>query len=104
MYELLFERQEELQYEDLLGYAGELRLDVEEFARAIGDGRYSERVQEDVASAEASGARRTPTFFIGGRRHVGAWDTESLVRELEALREDPRLESERLPHPAPGVA
>lgn len=105
MYELLFERQDELQYEDLLGYAGELRLDVEEFARAIGDGRYDERVQEDVASAEVSGARRTPTFFIGGRRHVGPWDTASLVRELEALQENPRLESERQqPHPAPGVA
>lgn len=40
-------------------------------------------------SAEASGARGTPTFFVGGRRHVGAYDAESLAAELEASRTAP---------------
>ena len=34
------------------------------------------------ASAEASGARGTPTFFIGERRHVGPYDAETLAGEL----------------------
>ena len=37
------------------------------------------RVREDVESARRSGARVTPTFFINGRRYVGAWDESSLA-------------------------
>jgi protein-disulfide isomerase len=40
-----------------------------------------------VASAEASGANGTPTFFVNGRRHVGPYDAETLARELEESRE-----------------
>lgn len=83
LHDKLFDHQDELEFEDLLGYAGRIGIDVEELARALQDGRHAERVREDVASAEASGARGTPTFFIGGRRHVGPYDAESLARELE---------------------
>ena len=39
-----------------------------------------------MASAEASGARGTPTFFVGDRRHIGPYDAETLAAELNALR------------------
>jgi Na+:H+ antiporter, NhaA family len=42
------------------------------------------RVREDVESAERSGARVTPTFFIGGRRYTGTWDESSLADALLA--------------------
>jgi protein-disulfide isomerase len=83
MHDHLFEHQDELELEDLLGYAHELGLDVEQFARDLVDPRHAERVREDVAGAEASGARGTPTFFVGERRHVGPYDAETLARELE---------------------
>jgi Na+/H+ antiporter NhaA len=86
MHDMLFEHQEELEYEDLIGYAGQLALDVEAFARTLDDEALAARVRDDVASAEASGARATPTFFIGGRRHVGPYDAETIARELEATR------------------
>lgn len=35
------------------------------------------KVDEDIASAKASGVRFTPTFFINGRRYDGAWDEAS---------------------------
>ncbi len=38
-----------------------------------------QRVREDIESAQRSGARVTPTFFINGRRYVGAWDESSLA-------------------------
>jgi Na+/H+ antiporter NhaA len=82
MHDKLFDHQDELEFEDLLGYAGKLGIDVEELARALEDGRHAARVREDVMSAEASGARGTPTFFVNGRRHVGAYDAESLAAEL----------------------
>jgi NhaA family Na+:H+ antiporter len=37
------------------------------------------RVREDIESAQRSGARVTPTFFINGRRYAGTWDESSLA-------------------------
>ena len=36
-------------------------------------------VREDIDSAQRSGTRATPTFFINGRRYRGAWDESSLA-------------------------
>ena len=36
------------------------------------------RVAEDVDSADLSGVSGTPTFFINGRRHYGAYDIATL--------------------------
>jgi len=82
---LLFANAEELELADLAGYAGQLGLDVEEFLRDIDEQRHAARIREDVASAEASGARGTPTFFIGSQRHVGPWDARSLIEALDAV-------------------
>ncbi|MHB1164046.1 MAG: Na+/H+ antiporter NhaA [Candidatus Nanopelagicales bacterium] len=86
LHDLLFAHQDRLELEDLLGYAGDLGLDVEAFARALESGATDARVRADVASAEASGARGTPTFFIGVRRHTGPHDTEALAAALQASR------------------
>jgi Na+/H+ antiporter NhaA len=91
LHDKLFDHQDELEFEDLLGYASKIGIDVEEMARALQDGRHAERVQQDVISAEASGARGTPTFFVGGRRHVGPYDAKTLAAELEATRGRPAV-------------
>jgi len=86
MSELLYTHQDELEPADLTGYAAELGLDVERFIRDLEEGIYTERVRRDAEGAEASGARGTPTFFIGTRRHVGPYDARSLIAALEASR------------------
>jgi Na+/H+ antiporter NhaA len=86
MHDLLFAHQDELQLEDLVGYAADLALDVEAFLRCLDDEASWARVRADVASAEASGARGTPTFFVGDQRHTGPHDTETLARALESAR------------------
>lgn len=86
MHDLLFDHHDELEYQDLAGYAGDLGLDVEDFLHDLDDDTTTERIRADVASAEASGARGTPTFFVNGRRHVGPHDTETLARALEETR------------------
>jgi Na+/H+ antiporter NhaA len=86
LHDLLFRNQDELEAEDLLGYAGELGLDVERFARELGSGIHERHVHEDVISAEASGARGTPTFYVGDQRHIGPHDSETLIAALEASR------------------
>lgn len=37
------------------------------------------RVEEDVESAQRSGVKVAPAFFINGRRYAGAWDESSLA-------------------------
>ncbi|HKK26604.1 MAG TPA: Na+/H+ antiporter NhaA [Gemmatimonadota bacterium] len=79
MHDRLFTSQETLDRETLVRMAAGLELDVERFARELDDHRYAPRVQEDLASAQLSGARATPTFYVDGRRYDGPWDEESLV-------------------------
>ena len=60
---------------------------MEQFLRDLDSRECAARVRTDVASAEASGARGTPTFFVGHRRHVGPYDAETLATELVGSRE-----------------
>jgi protein-disulfide isomerase len=39
-----------------------------------------------VASADASGVAGTPTFFVNGKRHHGAYDIDTLTRAVETAR------------------
>jgi protein-disulfide isomerase len=41
-------------------------------------------VAEDVDSADLSGVSGTPTFFINGRRHYGAYDMATLTAAVRA--------------------
>lgn len=98
MHDLLYEHQDELEYEDTAGYAADLGLDVEKFLRDLSADETAVRVREDAASAEASGVRGAPTFFIGNRRHTGPYDAQSLARELEALADEPSGATQGDPH------
>ena len=48
MHDLLFRHQDELEWADLVGYAGDLGLDVEQFVRDLSEGRCAERVREET--------------------------------------------------------
>jgi protein-disulfide isomerase len=78
MHDALFENQEALDDESLLSYAQDLDLDLVAFERDLVGGVYTPRVREDFMSGVRSGVNGTPTFFINGQRHNGAWDVESL--------------------------
>ncbi|SDC91403.1 Na+/H+ antiporter NhaA [Geodermatophilus telluris] len=84
LHDRLFAEQDRLAPGDLLEHAAAVGLDVVRFTRDLGSGRYARRVQEDVDSAEASGVEGTPTFFVGGRRHTGPYDADSLAAALLA--------------------
>jgi protein-disulfide isomerase len=78
MHDLLFAHQDALQPADLVRYAGELGLDVERFHDDLKRHVHETRVAQDVESADLSGVSGTPTFFINGQRHHGAFDIETL--------------------------
>ncbi|QER90501.1 Na+/H+ antiporter NhaA [Streptomyces tendae] len=92
MHDLLLNRQDALGGEDLLRYAQELGLDVERFRRALEQHVSARRVAEDVDSADLSGVSGTPTFFINGRRHHGAYDIASLTRAVQLARQQVLVE------------
>jgi len=71
MHDLLFENQDALEDDDLVGYAGRLGIDPEWAAAALADGQFEPRVREDFSSGVRSGVNGTPTFFINGQRYDG---------------------------------
>jgi len=69
---------------DLRRHAEEIGLDMDRFREDLHRHRYLDRIAEDVSSADASGVAGTPTFFINGRRHHGAYDIDTLTRAVKA--------------------
>jgi protein-disulfide isomerase len=82
-HDALYANQPRLSRETILELAGEHGLDVERMEAEIDSGAHRDRIARDVASAEASGATGTPTFYVNGKRFFGAYDAGSLVEALE---------------------
>jgi Na+/H+ antiporter NhaA len=78
MHDLLLANQDALRPDDLVGYAEQLGLDLDRFATALREHAGAGRVAEDVDGADLSGVSGTPTFFVNGRRHYGAYDIATL--------------------------
>lgn len=83
-HDALYENQPKLSRETMLTVGADLGLDAERMAAEIDSGAHRDRVARDLASAAASGATGTPTFFVNGSRHFGAYDASSLVAALES--------------------
>jgi Na+/H+ antiporter NhaA len=83
MHDLLLANQDALRVSDLIGYARRLELDTERFAKDLRE-HAGVRVAEDVDSADLSGVTGTPTFFVNGRRHYGAYDIDTLSAAVRA--------------------
>ena len=96
MHDRLLAEQEELDPEDLRRTAEELGLDTDRFWDELRRREYAERVGEDVASADASGVAGTPSFFINGRRHQGAYDVDTLSAAVRSAAAQTRLREKAL--------
>ncbi len=86
MHDLLLDHQGELGPKDLIRYAGQLGLDVDRFTDELRAHTWSDRVAADVESADLSGVAGTPSFFINGQRHAGAYDIDTLSSAVRAAR------------------
>lgn len=86
LHDLLLDHQGDLRPVDLRRYAESLELDVERFERELRGRLYEERVAEDIAGADASGVSGTPSFFVNGRRHHGAYDLQALTAAVAHAR------------------
>ncbi len=83
MHDLLLDHQDALRPRDLIGYVDSLGLDTERFAADLRKHAGAARVSEDVDSADLSSVSGTPTFFVNGKRHYGAYDIETLSKAVK---------------------
>src|SRR5262245_19436055 len=84
MHDVLFENQEALGGEDLVGYASALGLDDFRFVGDLTEHVHATRVREDFKGGVRSGVNGTPTFFINEGRHYGPFFLDNLLEAVEA--------------------
>jgi protein-disulfide isomerase len=83
MHNRLFHHQSALAGDDLRRHAAELDLDVARFERDRTSAAVKRRIGRDVESAIASGeVTGTPTLFIDGVVHRGAYNAATLLEAL----------------------
>jgi protein-disulfide isomerase len=78
MHDALLGHQDRLKLRDLIADAEAIGLDVERFREHLRKRKGAAHIAEDVESADMSDVSGTPTFFINGSRHQGAYDIATL--------------------------
>ena len=87
VHDAMLDHQDRLSESDLVELAVTLGLDGARLADDLRLRRFEPRVAEDIRTADASGVAGTPTFFINGQRHYGAYDIDSLKAAVAAAHE-----------------
>jgi protein-disulfide isomerase len=83
MHDQLFENQARLGDALFLNLCEKLDLSVDELRDALEKRTFEARVRADFSGGVRSGVNGTPTFFINGHRHDGAFDFDSLVSAIQ---------------------
>jgi Na+/H+ antiporter NhaA len=86
MHDHLLDHQDALTASDLIRYAGETGLDTGRFTADLRDHAGQAKIAADIDSADLSGVSGTPTFFINGKRHHGAYDIDTLSAAVRTAR------------------
>jgi Na+/H+ antiporter NhaA len=96
MHDVLLDHQGALLSKDIMRYAAEVGLDTERFSRDMRKGVGDAKIAADTDSADLSNVSGTPTFFINGKRHYGAYDVEALSDAVRVARARALLDTGRL--------
>ncbi|MBW1811513.1 MAG: thioredoxin domain-containing protein [Deltaproteobacteria bacterium] len=83
MHDLLFENQRKLKRENLIEYANKLELDMPRFKADLESRSLRKEIERDTAFVMELGARGTPTFFINGKKIVGAIPYSAFKARIE---------------------
>ena len=95
MHDQLLAHQDALTVDDLLRYAAQLGLDTGRFTADLRRHAGEAKITEDVDSADLSGVTGTPTFFVNGKRHRGAYDIDTLADAVRAAKAHALIGSDR---------
>jgi len=88
MHDLLFEMREEwVEKQDIVqnltSYAQRLALNVDQFDNCLSSGKFTQAVKDSFALGQEVGVSGTPTFFINGRKLVGAQPFENFAKIID---------------------
>lgn len=79
---ILYDNQEILTTkDDLKKYASNLGLNMSKFNNCLDNETYKAEIKKDVSDGEKAGIQGTPTFFVNGKRILGA-DKDKIVSNL----------------------
>jgi protein-disulfide isomerase len=84
MHDKLFANQQALDRPSLEKYAEELGLNMGKFKSALDSGKFKDRVDREAKEGAAVGATGTPTFFINGKKLVGAQPFDQFKSSIDA--------------------
>jgi protein-disulfide isomerase len=83
MHDALYGLRGRLGAAEIVAAAARIGLDADRIRAELEAGVHAAAVQADVESGKAGGVAGTPTFFVNGVRHTGAFDAQSLIGALE---------------------
>lgn len=69
--------------EKLIGFAGEIGLNVNQFTSCLNSGKYTQKVAEDLAAGQKAGVTGTPSTFVNGMIVVGAQPYATLKQLID---------------------
>ncbi|MAU97924.1 MAG: disulfide bond formation protein DsbA [Fulvimarina sp.] len=84
MHDLVFANQHRLSVQLLFAIAGTLRLSQIGLRDSITRTLHAEKIQSDFIGGVRSGVNGTPSFFVNGRRHEGAFTVPELAASIQA--------------------
>jgi len=84
MHDLIFENQERLSGPLYLELGQKIGVAPAALRASLEKREFLPRVKADFTGGVRSGVNGTPTFFINGQRHDGAFDYEDLVEAINA--------------------
>ena len=85
MHDKIFANQKKLKIDNLKSYAQELNLDMNKFNEDLENHQFKKVVDGDVKIAKSLGVRGTPTFFINGKKLVGAKPFTEFKKVIDPL-------------------
>src|SRR5439155_3154413 len=91
----LFEHQPKIQRPNLIQYARDLNLDMNQFDQALSTLKGHELIEADKAEAKTLGVTGTPGFFVNGHFLSGAKPFDEFAKVIDA-----ELTRLKLPVPA----
>ena len=88
MHDRIFANQKQIDIDILKGYAKELNLDVNKFNTDLETHKYKKVIDNDMKLARGAGVRGTPTFFINGKKLVGAKPLNAFQAVIDGINKE----------------
>jgi len=85
MHDKIFNNQKKLKKRNLKEYAQELGLDMSKFNNDLETHRFKKVIDGDLKAGKGLGVRGTPSFFINGKKLVGAKPLKAFQEVIDPL-------------------